>query len=253
MDTSTLSTQCKGKLSFSSFQTPQMSLFSSSVLSTTTRAQNLLNKFRAAVPVVNIQNIIKQKPLLYMDKSLEHNFDELLQKGYSLVVSKKNEQISQKELQDHLNECNYVTEQEIIPEINKGVSLKESITHQQAIIENLKIDIDQLQYLINKTDQQINEKSNQVKEEHEQFVEAISQCQEANCEVKKSIQDNIVHHQLKRNQNENNVKVHQNQLEQLLKQLTELKGKCEQIKMEQGDRRRKIENKAKMYLGILNH
>ena len=38
MDTSTLSTQCKGKLSFSSFQTPQMSLFSSSVLSTTTRA-----------------------------------------------------------------------------------------------------------------------------------------------------------------------------------------------------------------------
>ena len=71
-----------------------MSIFSRSSLNTNNsmifRSINGL-KSPGPVPKVNITALIKKKADLYWDEALATNFDDLLDSGYNLVVSKKHE------------------------------------------------------------------------------------------------------------------------------------------------------------------
>lgn len=44
-----------------------------------------------SAPKINIQSIFKNKAYLYLDESLAHTFDDLLDKGYEMVATKKEE------------------------------------------------------------------------------------------------------------------------------------------------------------------
>ena len=51
---------------------------------------------------MNITNIIKKRAYLYLDQDLAHTFDELLENGYELVLNKKHERDTLKELEENL-------------------------------------------------------------------------------------------------------------------------------------------------------
>ncbi len=68
-----------------------------------------------SVPRVNITKIIKKRAYLYLDEGLANTFDELLENGYGVVLNKKHERDTLKELEESLRmEC-IELEKEIVP------------------------------------------------------------------------------------------------------------------------------------------
>jgi len=72
----------------------RFSLFSKTSFATSNSflfGTKIYNKNKKSVPKVNICNIFKNKAYLYLDEQLAHTFDDLLDSGYNLVTSKKEE------------------------------------------------------------------------------------------------------------------------------------------------------------------
>ena len=70
---------------------------------------------KATTPKVNISNIIKKRAYLYLDEQLAHTLDEILDKGYNLVLSKKNERDFLKDQKENLLGEITKEEKEIFP------------------------------------------------------------------------------------------------------------------------------------------
>ena len=64
---------------------------------------------------LNISKIIKKKANLYLDDKLVNNFDDLLEKGYNIVLNKKHQRDVLKEEEDYLQGEIISVEREIIP------------------------------------------------------------------------------------------------------------------------------------------
>ncbi len=100
----------------------RFSLFSKSSFATSssflfgTRIFNKTNN--KSVPKVNICNIFKKKAYLYLDESLAHTFDDLLDKGYELVSNKKDERDVLKDAEEAMREEVFDLERDILPLIN---------------------------------------------------------------------------------------------------------------------------------------
>ena len=60
------------------------------------------SRIKSFTPKVNISKIIKKKANLYWDKKLVNNFDDLLEKGYNIVLNKKHQRDVLKEEEDYL-------------------------------------------------------------------------------------------------------------------------------------------------------
>ena len=73
---------------------------------------------KSFTPKVNISNIIKKKANLYWDEQLVNNFDDLLEKGYNIVLNKKHTRDMLKEEEDIIQSEIIDAEKEIIPQIN---------------------------------------------------------------------------------------------------------------------------------------
>lgn len=55
------------------------------------RTSGFHQKNNKSVPKVDICNIFKKKAYLYLDEALANTFDDLLDKGYTIVNAKKEE------------------------------------------------------------------------------------------------------------------------------------------------------------------
>jgi hypothetical protein len=83
------------------------------------------------VPKVDICNIFKKKAYLYLDEALANTFDDLLDKGYTIVNSKKEERDIMNSQEEAMKQEAIILEKEIVPLINVSTKLQEQIIYQQ--------------------------------------------------------------------------------------------------------------------------
>ena len=91
--------------------------FQSSFISTS-RDQNSIyssSKTSKKPQKISISSLIKRKSELYLDADLENTFDDLLEKGYNMVITRKNEKEELKQTNNLLQSEIETLEREILP------------------------------------------------------------------------------------------------------------------------------------------
>lgn len=240
--------------SCTTFQTDQFkstSFFSSFLFSE--RGKKTLSRLHIPTPQINIQSIIKKKADMYYDPQLSENVDELLESGYTMVLNRKNQKKSLKAEEEELRENIAQIERDILPIMNRYFVLKDEVSNlrsQQIVfieqaekvhkdIEKMSENIEIRKSEIEQMNQEYQRKSQGIKEKIEDIKGSIINNREVHqqeiIELKKEIQEN------------KDEKMNLNQ------ELAKLKSKYENLKKSHGEKQRKIENKSRMFLGILKH
>lgn len=205
------------------------------------------------VPRVEIQAIIKKKADKYFDESLAKSVDELLETGYTMVLNRKNHKQELKNEQEELNEAIGEVEREILPEMNRLFVLKENL---KAAKEQQAKFIEGVEYYeqeIKKTNQIIEDRRNEIEAAQQNYMQVI---QEINTNIQQIRNEIIVskdNHKTEIEKLKLDIKNHQAEKGTLNDELANLKAQYEKVKNSQGDKKRKIENKSRMFLGLLKH
>ncbi|KAL4446965.1 hypothetical protein ABPG74_014937 [Tetrahymena malaccensis] len=238
-------------------QSRRFSLFSKSSFATSTsflfRTSGFHQKNNKSVPKVDICNIFKKKAYLYLDEALANTFDDLLDKGYTIVNAKKEERDIMKEQEEAMKEEAQLLEKEIVPLINASTKVQEQIIYQQQLSEKYQSEIDSLCKELDELKDLIEKRSEEIQNNHDDLTNAIKQAELMNNEIRAQININKANHRQLTNQLEKAKKQKEQEQSQLVIQLNEYKKQYEEKKLSQADKLRKMENKSKMYLGILKH
>lgn len=73
-----------------------------------------------SVPKVNISSIFKNKAFLYLDEALCNTFDDLLEKGHTIVTQKKEERDILKDHEEAMKAEVVEMEKDIVPLIQRS-------------------------------------------------------------------------------------------------------------------------------------
>lgn len=225
------------------------SLFSSFAL-TTRRTRSIA---MTPVPCVKIQAIIKKRADQYFDESLAQSVDSLLETGYTVVLNKKNQKNYLKSEEEELREQIAEIELDILPEMNKYFNLKEEL--KSAKEQNQKFSEGVQHYLgeIEKVNQEIIARKVEIESSRLRYLNIIAEIDNEINQIKGEIITNReVHHQELEN-TKGQIKQLKVEKGTCKEELERLKGQYEKIKSGHNDKRRKIENKSRMFLGLLKH
>lgn len=229
--------------------------FQSSFISTS-RDQNSIyssSKTSKKPQKISISSLIKRKSELYLDADLENTFDDLLEKGYNMVITRKNEKEELKQTNNLLQSEIESLEREILPLKNLLNTNKETQKNQKEILEKYDKERNELEELINKLGIEINNKSDDIQKEYEEINEKMKSLEVENNDLRSQISINKVSHAKERNDLERKSKCLKDKFNVLGQEVNDSKIKLDEKKMKQAERLRKMENKAKMYMGILKH
>ncbi|KRX10170.1 hypothetical protein PPERSA_08573 [Pseudocohnilembus persalinus] len=204
-------------------------------------------------PKVNIQSIFKNKAKMYLDEDLTHNFDELLDKGYEMVARQKDEKDLLKGAEEQMKEEIDTIQKEIAPIYQAIKKNEEQINHNQQINNNYISVINDQDQEINHLQSLINSRGDDVVKQHEAFIQQIKELEISNNEIRRQINENKADHRKKVNECEKTIKQLNQHQESLVTELIEKKKVYEEHKLSQATRLRKMENKCKMFMGILKH
>lgn len=182
-----------------------------------------------------------------------HTFDDLLDKGYDIVTNKKEERDVYKEQEEALHAEINNAEHEIGPLINHLFNTKNAVAHQQELKAKYQSEIAQMQNEIQQLKRQTEDKVAEIKNDHEQYTNQIKTMELSNNDIRSQMHINRAVHRQEKNEIEKVVKQKQGDHQKLVEKLSLLKKTYEEKKMSQAERLRKMENKSKMYMGILKH
>lgn len=240
--------------SCTTFQTDHFksnSFFSSFLFSE--RGKKAISKLHIPTPQINIQSIIKKKADMYYDPQMAENVDELLESGYTMVLDRKNQKKSLKAEEEELRENIAQVERDILPIMNRYFVLKDDVANHRAQQVVFIEQAEKVHKDIEKMSESIEVRKAEIEKMNQDYQKRISSVKEKIEDIKGStINNREVHRQeivdLKR-------EIMQNKEEKLTlnQELTSLKAKYENLKKNHGDKQRKIENKSRMFLGLLKH
>eukprot|EP00825_Cyclidium_porcatum_P039263 TRINITY_DN4713_c0_g4_i1.p1 TRINITY_DN4713_c0_g4~~TRINITY_DN4713_c0_g4_i1.p1 ORF type:complete len:310 (-),score=68.34 TRINITY_DN4713_c0_g4_i1:255-1184(-) len=234
----------------------RFSLFSKTSFATSSSflfGTRIFNKTKQSVPKVNIQNIFKEKAYLYLDQDLQHVFDDLLDKGYDMVSNKKEERDILKSGQENMLAEIQQLEKDIVPLQNSITNNKEVLNHQKELQQKYESEIMELQKEQEELQKQIINRMQEIQQDHDKFTNEIKQAELNNNEIACNIQINKAQHRQEMNELQQQKKKKLVEQDKLVKILTETKKAYEEKKLSLADRLRKMENKQKMFIGILKH
>jgi len=231
------------------------STFKNSFLSTLASSSRFKPTDRASnsyVPQVSIAELIKKKAHLYHDETTL-NFDDVLEKGYSMVLKKKHEKTLLKDHEEALKAEINALEKEILPELNRLFSNKEKVKYLRSTQEKYMQEIEEADRENEAMKQTIARRKQEVEGLGENLVKKIKELDAQTTCLKHEFANNKVLH--KQELYEINQTIKKNQAAHLKQkeELEKVKAEYEKMHNAKGERKRKMENKAKMFLGILKH
>ena len=162
---------------------------------------------------------------------------------------KKELQSEEEELLAQIREM----EMDILPEMNKYVSLKDHVRaareQQQAYKDGLRlVDND-----IEKTNNQITERKINIQTAGERYLQNIRNIDAEIHDIKTDTYKNKDKHQNEMEELRSEIDAVKKLKAELKEELANLNGEHEKIKANQSDKIRKIQNKTRMFLGLLKH
>lgn len=233
------------------------SSINASFFSKSTLQNSMFPSFRSTsmgpVPKVSIQSIIKQKAKLYYDETLAPSLDELLESGYSLVQSKKQElDALKKQEETFMNEI-LAVEKEVMPLISTMMGLKDKVQSQKGQKEKFESEIAVSQTEIQELTKTLAQKQEFVKEEEKKHLSNIAKLETASNQIRNEIAQNKAVHKGDKENLARALKAKNDELAGLVTQLGKIRSKYNERKHQVSEKLRKMENKSKMFIGILQH
>ncbi|KAL4482545.1 hypothetical protein ABPG72_005788 [Tetrahymena utriculariae] len=242
--------------SFCSSGSRRFSFFSKTSCATgvsQTYGASLFKRANQSVPRVNITNIIKKRAYLYLDEGLANTFDELLESGYNIVLNKKQERDEMKHIEDVLKMELDQVQKDIAPLYQEFYKTQSQLQSYNDLYLKQISEHESLENEIQLLNELIAQRQQKVCEEEQQMSDLIKQIEIENNNIRTDILLNKTTHKQEREQGEKAIKTHKQDLDKITEFLSEQKSIYEEKRQEQASRLRKMENKSKMYLGILKH
>jgi chromosome segregation ATPase len=190
---------------------------------------------------------------MYYDEALAQSFDELLDSGYTVVQSKKQEREQlRKQEETFLNEIAAV-EKEIIPLISKMMTLKDKVANQKELKEKYEAEITILRDENDEIKSTIEQRVEDIKNNEKDLMNKIRRIESENNQIRNETAQNKTNHKGEKDQWSATLKTKTDELNGLVTKLNKIKAKHESRKQEVSEKLRKMENKSKMFIGILKH
>ncbi|KAL4433536.1 hypothetical protein ABPG74_002933 [Tetrahymena malaccensis] len=242
--------------SFCSSGSRRFSFFSKTSCATgvsQTYGASLFKRANQSAPRVNITNIIKKRAYLYLDEGLANTFDELLESGYNIVLNKKQERDEMKHIEEILKMELDQVQKDIAPLYQEFYKTQSQLQSYNDLYLKQISEHESLEKEIQLLNELIAQRQQRVCEEEQQLSDLIKQIEIENNNIRTEILLNKTTHKQEREQGEKAIKTHKLDLDKITEFLSEQKSIYEEKRQEQASRLRKMENKSKMYLGILKH
>jgi chromosome segregation ATPase len=144
-------------------------------------------------------------------------------------------------------------EKELAPEAARYARLKGSVESQREKSNRYSSEIETLQQEINNLLVTIEDRKAEVENHQQQLVDKIKQIEMTNNQIRSEIAINKSNHKKYRDDAEKHLRNQKLMRLSLGDKLSKLKNDYEIKKTEQAGKLRKMENKSKMFLGILKH
>jgi hypothetical protein len=225
------------------------SLFSSFALSSRRTKSTCVTP----VPRVKIQAIIKKRADQYFDESLAKSVDSLLESGYTVVINRKNQKIELKSEEQELREQIAELERDILPELNRYFNLKESLRSAKEQNKHFTQQVAFYEQEIEKTNHEILARKAEIESARLAYLNTITEIDNEINRIKADIIKNRELHKAQLEDTKEEIKKLKVEKGTYKEELQRLKEQYDKVKANQSDKRRKIENKSRMFLGLLKH
>jgi len=211
------------------------------------------SKYSVPTPKIDIQGIIKKRADMYYDPSLSNSVDDLLESGYTIVLNRKNQKKSLKAEEEELREHISQIERDILPELNKYLVLKDELgnvqTQQVVFVEQAE----KVTSEIERVHAMIEARKAEIENSRKAYVDHIDEIKERIGDMKNEIIKNREIHGVEIVELKAEIKEQKQENVSVKEELKKLKAEYEKLKTSQVDKKRKIENKSRMFMGILKH
>lgn len=202
---------------------------------------------------VNISDLIRKKAHLYQDEGFVSNLDNVLESGYGVITKKKEAKALLQETENETRDNIELLEKEVLPEMNKFFSLKQEL---QCLKDTQGQYIKEIQFA---EDENLREQS--------KFDERKLEIEELTLEFSSTIKDLLsINNHLKGEKSatktihkqqilewQNIIKENKDHYEKAQEELRKVKAQYEKLQKTHTDNKRKMNNKSKMFLGIIKH
>jgi len=155
--------------------------------------------------------------------------------------------------EEELNEQIAELERGIVPEINRYYALKDDLKSVQEQQQKYVEGVQHYDEEIEKTNQGIVARREEIEEARQKYLCVISQVDQGIQQLRADTQNNKEIHAHEIEQVKEEIESLKGEKGTLHEELAKLKGAYEKVKNNQCDKRRKIENKSRMFLGLLKH
>jgi len=190
---------------------------------------------------------------MYYDEALAQSFDELLDSGYTVVQSKKAEREQLKNQEESFLTEIAAVEKEIFPMISKMMAAKDRVANQTECKVKYEADIKVLKDEIAELQNAIKTRSEDIKNQEKELTNKIKRIEIENNQIRNETAQNKTNQKSEKESTAANAKTKTEELNQLVIKLNKIKAKYDARKMEVSEKLRKMENKSKMFIGILKH
>ena len=205
------------------------------------------------VPQISISELIKKKAHLYHDETLAFNFDDVLQNGYNIVLQKKHQKTLLKEHEEQLREEINSLEKEVYPEMNKLFAHKEEMKYLKDMKAKYISEVEQANQDNVELESVISERRKEVEGLGDDLVRNIKQLDHSIVTMKNELTNNKNSHRQELADYREMIKTNEAKHQKQFEELNKAKQEYDKLRYGNVDRKRKMENKSKMYLGILKH
>jgi len=205
------------------------------------------------VPRVKVSAIIQKNSEKYFDPSLAKSMDGLLEDSYNIVLNRKNQKKEYMAEEEELTSQIKALEMDILPEMNRFVSLKDAVRAAKEQQDAFKEGLRHYEHEIEKQNEAIVNRKRAIQNAGERYLETIKEIDNEIHEIKTDTYQSRDRHSKEIEVAKAEIQEQSNLKAKLKEEFTALKGEHEKISANQGDKIRKIENKTRMFLGLLKH
>ena len=205
------------------------------------------------VPHVSLAGLIKKKAHLYHDESLAYNFDDVLENGYNIVLEKKNERANFREEQQKLRNEIDIMDKEVLPVMNRYFTNKEQLKYHDLMYEKYVNELEEALHETGKMQGIVDKREKDVEALAYQLLGKMRSLDNKRNTLKNEVSNNKVLHKQQLVDIQDIIRQNQARHQRQIEALNKVKSEYNGLLKAHSDKKRKMENKSKMFLGILKH
>ena len=256
IERSTAPTTLKRNHSMSTFNSKKnllASTFSSFISPTNKSTKSHRNISILCSTHTQFNTVMKSKPDQYLDTQLAENFDAALESGFEKIYGLKKEHCLLKEEEELLKQQISILEREILPARYKSTVLQDKVDAQKALSQKFLVEIEVNTNEIERQKQMISNRKDEFNIYMDNLVNINNDFQTKVSFIKNEIITNKQIHKDKLIESEEILKANKEKSKKTNEEIKILKKEYEKLKNLQNQKVRKMENKTKMFIGLINH